>query len=114
MSEPLLDPISSDLITAFLEAVDLYRDYWSPASPERAIAFRGAFYSIGAVCVLVRSYKDRLPDSVLAELLAFTDAANMDFGERLASERSYAAAAHCLLQLMDRRKTEYRRWARSS
>ena len=107
MIERFSEPIPQDFIIGFFEAVDLYRDDWSPARPERGINVRGDFYSIGAVCGLVSRFGDRLPYNVLAELLTFMQA-DMDLAEKLISARSYAVGASCLLELMDRRKAHYR------
>ena len=63
-------------------------------------------YTIGEVCNLTIEFSDALPDDLLGSLMYFLNAGDRDLLEGLASDRSYAGGARCLLKLMSRRASD--------
>ena len=102
------DPIPPNLADAFHQAVWLYED-WSPALPELEVSIDRKPFSMSAVCGLVDSFSDPLPEQIADRLLSYMHIQHPQLKERLGAERTYSAAARCLRGLIEDRKAEYRR-----
>ena len=76
--------------------------------PEREVSIDRIPFSISAVCYCVGDFKDHLPDSVFDRLISYMHVQHRELREKLRAECSYAAAAYCLLKLIEDRKAEYR------
>jgi hypothetical protein len=101
------EPIPQDLADAFCATVLRFPD-GGFGSPEPTIGFRGQVEPISAVCTMVESFKsDRIPDDIFARLCSYMRIGDERLKNNLASDHSYSMAADCLLQLIQRRVTEY-------
>jgi hypothetical protein len=109
-------PIPQDLARAFCEAVLCFRDE-EFGSPEPSVEFRGHVEPISTICAMVESFKnDQVPADILLRLCGYMRLGDEKRKNDLANDRSYSMAADCLLQLMQRRVTEYVRreeWRRN-
>ena len=56
---------------------------------------------------LVAGIRDRLPDSIFKQLFSYMDDDLQTLRELLGVDRSHSAAAYCLRQLIESRKTQY-------
>jgi len=102
------DPIPKELAEGFNDAVGRFRFSWSPALHGPEVSIDQIPYTIDAVCRLVMSFNDRLPDALADELLDIsTGYEENDLRTQLANERSYAAGAQCLLRVMELTTREY-------
>jgi len=103
------DAIPPNLAEAFAQAVLVYGD-WDPSIPEREVRIDGASYTMSAVCDLVDRYTDPLPEEVYTVLSSHFH--NMPHGELKKrfdeSDRTYAAGARCLRELIERREAAKR------
>lgn len=102
-------PIPDELAKAFDRAVDLYINRWTPSVEEPTVAtFVGKDYTITRLCDLIEvaGYSDEMRSPVLGLLWgnAFNDAPNGDLKAKFAHDLSYANAAACLRELIQRRK----------
>jgi hypothetical protein len=101
------DPIPESLSEAFGDAVGCYFVSWSPGDHGREISIDGKPFTIDAICRLVMSFTDRLPDNLLDRLLDAGDVREDGLKADLVQERTYAAGAKLLLGVMDQRVREY-------
>jgi hypothetical protein len=113
------DPVKSipeDLAKAFCEAVLCFRDE-EFGSPEPSVEFRGHVEPISTICAMVESFKnDQVPADILLRLCSYMRLGDEKRKNDLASGHSYSMAGDSLLQLIQRRVTEYVRreeWRRS-
>jgi hypothetical protein len=107
MSKQSTKPIPRDLATAFCEAVLSYQD-WAPGNAEPTVVFCGHVEPISAICAMVESFKsDQIPGDIFLRLCAYVRVGDEYLKIDLASDRCYSKAADCLLQLIQRRVTEY-------
>jgi len=102
-------PIPDAIAKAFERAVDLYLNQWTPSVDEPVVAtFVGKGYTITRVCDLIEiaGYSDEIQPPVLGELWSkvFHDAPHGDLKAKFAHDLSYANAAACLRELVQRRK----------
>jgi hypothetical protein len=100
-------PIDANLAEAFHDAVGCYFVSWKPSDHGREISIDGKPFTIDAICRRVMSFSDRLPDHLLHRLLDAGDVREVGLKAALARERTYAAGAELLLDVMDRRVSEY-------
>jgi hypothetical protein len=105
MNERQSEPISRHLRDAFYGAVQLYPN-WTGLDHGPLVSVDGRRYTIGEVCNLAIEFSDALPDDLLGSLMYFLNAGDRDLLEGLASDRSYAGGARCLLKLMSRRASD--------
>jgi len=101
-------PIPDELASAFERAVDFYNQ-WTPIVEEPIVAtFGGKPYTITRLCDLIEiaGYSDGVQPPVLGLLWSkvFHDAPNGDIKAKFAHDVSYANAAGCLRELIQRRK----------
>jgi hypothetical protein len=91
---------------AFCRAVELHRNGgWNPRTPDRPTLMAGARYrTVREICGLIIKSRTPLPDTAVGDLLWCCDLHFPDLSEGLNSNRTYAAGANCLLQLMLRRE----------
>jgi hypothetical protein len=108
--------IPQDLAKAFCEAVLCFRD-GEFGSPEPSVDFRGLVEPISTICAMVESFKsDQVPADVLLRLCSYMRLGDEKRKNDLARDQSYSMAGDCLLQLIQRRVTDYVRreeWRRS-
>jgi hypothetical protein len=109
MVEPSKDPIPLNLAEAFAEAVSRFQLTWSPAEHGPEISIGRKPFSLKAVCSLVDSFEDKLPDDVFDVLDLCLDATQIRSKEDLGRNQTYAAGARCLRKLIEDRESEYRR-----
>ena len=95
-------PIPQNLQDGFCEVVMMYPD-WEPSRSGREVKIDGKYYSMTAVCGLVSSFDDPLPDNILALLFDHLRD-RIALLEDLGKNRSYAAGGRCLLKLMEARR----------
>jgi hypothetical protein len=89
------------------EAVLSYQD-WAPGNAEPTVVFCGHVEPISAICAMVESFKsDQIPGDIFLRLCAYVRVGDEYLKIDLASDRCYSKAADCLLQLIQRRVTEY-------
>jgi hypothetical protein len=95
----------SDYLKAFDAAVLYFASGdWSTALPDlKRIAVDGKPHSIRQVCALVDAFDDRLPDEVYRILRNQMHLGSEEFQRKLERAGSYAAAARCLLELIEQR-----------
>ena len=106
MAEASPDPIPTDLSAAFRSAVWLYTG-WVPSSPEPHIRLGSKTHEMSAVCGLVDSFRDRLPDDVFDKLMIYMrDVRYTLLRQKLVADKSYIAAARCFLRLIEDRKRQ--------
>jgi hypothetical protein len=99
--------IPKDLADSFCAAVVRYSDEGF-ACPDPTVEFRGGVEPISAICALVEPFKnDQIPKDILARLCSYMRLGDEKPKNNLASDQSYSMAADCLLQLIQRRVTEY-------
>ena len=108
MTEPSADSIPSELADAFGRAVFDFFD-WSPALPELEVAINRRPFPMTAVADLVEGFRDPLPSPVVDRLFSYMDARHQSLKERLAADPCYSTGAHCLRQLIESRKVEWKR-----
>jgi hypothetical protein len=107
MAGSSLDPIPDDLGAAFRTAVWLYSD-WIPSLPELEVQFGSKLHTMSAVCGLLDSFNDRLPDDVFDKLMSYMRDIRYTFlRQRIVAEQSYRAGARCFLRLIEDRKRQY-------
>jgi len=107
MSKLSTKPIPRDLATAFCEAVLSYQD-WASGNAEPTVVFCGHVEPISTICAMVESFKgDQIPGDIFLHLCACMRVGDQNLKIDLASDHSYSKAADCLLQLIQRRVTEY-------
>ena len=102
-------PIPDELVRAFERAVDLYIHQWTPSVEEpTAATLVGKDYTITRVCALIETagYSDEIQPPVLGPLWTevFHGAPHGDIKAKFAHDLSYANAAACLRELIQRRK----------
>jgi len=98
------EKISAGLEMAFEQAVDLYHA-WTPGLGEPTIQFGAEALTISGVCRLVAHFSDDAPTIVRGRINYYLDGLrDKDLREVLEQDSSYAAAANCLLNLIERRK----------
>jgi len=96
--------ISTELERAFEQAVDLYQT-WTPSLVEPTIQFGVETFTISDICRWVAQYSNDAPINVCKQINYYLDCLrDKDLREKLGSDCSYAAAANCLLNLIERRK----------
>jgi hypothetical protein len=100
------DPIPERLSEAFHHAVWLFDD-WTPSVPELEVSLDRKPFSMSAVCGLVDTFNDPLPEQIVDRLLSYMHIQHAELRGKLAQDRSYAGGARCLLGLIDSRKAEY-------
>ena len=105
MNVPQSEPISRHLRDAFYGAVQLYPN-WTRLDHGPLVSVDGRRYTIGEVCNLAIEFSDGLPDDLLGSLMYLLNAGDRDLLEGLASDRTYAGGARCLLKLMSRRASD--------
>jgi hypothetical protein len=98
------EAISPKLADAFFEAVRVYVR-WGFMGPEPGITFDHDLIPISALCRLVDTFTDQLPDEVFDALYFL--ATEKPMKERLEAERTYASGAQLLLKLIEDRKAEW-------
>jgi hypothetical protein len=104
MAEFSPDPIPVDLIAAFRGAVWLYSD-WTPPLPEPQVRLGDKSHDMSAVCGLVESFRERLPDDVFDKLIIhMRDIRYTLLRQKIVADQSYAAGARCFLRLIEDRK----------
>jgi hypothetical protein len=92
---------------AFHEAVQRFKDEWSPALPDRKeIDVNGTRRSIGDVCGLVGTFGDVLPDNVYRDVFDQMHTRS-DLKQQLGSVQSYGNAASCMREMMRQRISAY-------
>ena len=100
-----------ELREAFCEAVKLYcENDWSPAVPELPeVTIGKKHYPIRAVFEFATELGDALPDDKLFRDLDYCmrRVENRDLGKRLGKDQTYATAASCMLELLNRRECKY-------
>jgi hypothetical protein len=100
-----------ELREAFCEAVKLYcENDWSPAVPELPEVTIGKEHcSIRAVFEFATELGDALPDDNLFRDLDYCmrGLENRDLRKRLGKDQTYATAASCMLELLNRRERKY-------
>jgi hypothetical protein len=106
MPEPAKS-IPQDLAKAFCEAVLCFRDE-EFGSPEPSVEFRGHIEPISTICAMVYAFKnDQVPADILLRLCSYMRLGDEKRKNDLTGDHSYSVAADCLLQLIQRRVTEY-------
>jgi hypothetical protein len=106
------EPISPALANAFGRMVFGYAaGDWTPSDPgqPQVSIDRGKAYDYEALCNLVESFDEPLPDHVLVVLVAQIHFGNEDLKADLLAKKSYSSAARVLRLLMQRRKDELRK-----
>jgi hypothetical protein len=110
------EPIPQDLAKAFCQAVLCFRDQES-SGPDPSVRFRGQAQPVSTICAMVESFKnDQVPADILLRLCGHMRLGDEKRENDLAGDQSYSMAGDCLLQLIQRRVTEYVRreeWRRS-
>jgi len=105
-------PIPDVLANAFERAVDLYFVHWAPDIEEPTVAaFGGRNYTITRLCDLIEiaGYSDEIPTLMLERLSKiFHLHPHGDLNAKFKNDLSYANAARCLRELIQRRKMEAR------
>jgi hypothetical protein len=77
-------------------------------SPDPTVGFRGLAEPISTICAMVEPFKnDQIPKDIFARLCRYMRAGDEKPKNNLASDQSYSMATDCLLQLIQRRVTEY-------
>jgi hypothetical protein len=100
-------PIPRDLAEAFCAAVVCYRN-GDFGSPEPTVRFLGQTEPISTICAMVEPFKnDQIPKDILARLSSYMRLGDENAKNDLAGNQSYSMAGDCLLQLIQRRVTEY-------
>ena len=101
-------PIPNELVRAFERAVDFHLTQWAPGVEEPTVAtFAGKDYTISRLCDLIEvaSYSDETPPSLSEQLSkVFNDTLHADLKTKFKSDPSYANAARCLCELVQRRR----------
>ena len=94
---------------AFCIAVKFYRSgEWNPGMPGRiVIEVGGNSLTLRQVCSSVRHVAQSLPDSVVGDLVTSLHS-QPDLAKKVATGRTYAIAATCLLCLMDEDESAFR------
>ena len=106
MAEVSPDPIPTALSAAFRSAVWLYSD-WMPSLPEPQVRLGSKIHYMSAVCGLVDSFRDRLPDDVFDRLMIYMrDIRYTLLRQKLVADQSYIAGARCFLRLIEDRKPQ--------
>ena len=105
-------PIPDVLANAFERAADLYFVHWAPGVEEPTVAtFGGRNYTISRLCDLIETagYSDEIPTPMLERLSKiFHLHPHGDLNAKFKDDLSYANAAHCLRELIQRRKMSAR------
>jgi hypothetical protein len=102
------DPIPDNLVQAFGAAVEHFERDWSPDMPDQPLVRVGVkARSIREVCDLVADFDDRLPENVHADLWAQIHMGSEDLKAELSESQTYATAARCLRELVDRKVAAY-------
>lgn len=104
----MIDPISTDLAEAFRDAVEAFL-VWRQSNPEPEVSINGRGYSMTAVCGLVDSFGDDLPEPVSEWLNYYMDISCNDLRAKLGADRTYRTGADCLRELINRRKEGWER-----
>jgi hypothetical protein len=98
----------SERLRAFADAVLSFKLDWSAALPDQpAIPVDGKALSVRQVCDLVAAFDDRLPDDVCDHLLAEMHFGSDDLRLKLVGNPTYATAATCLRELIERKLAAY-------
>jgi len=106
MPEPA-KPIPGDLAEAFCAAVVSYPD-GDFGSSEPTVGFRGHVEPISTICAMVEPFKiDQIPENIFARLCSYMHLGDEKVRGNIASDQSYSMAGDCLLQLIQRRVTDY-------
>jgi hypothetical protein len=107
MADRSANPIPKDLADSFCAAVVRYSDRGF-GSPDPTVGFRGLAEPISTICAMVEPFKnDQIPKDIFARLCSYMRLGDEKPKNNLASDQSYSMAADCLLQLIQRRVTEY-------
>ena len=95
----------SDYLNAFDAAVRYFASgHWIATLPDlKRITIDGKPHSIRQVCTLVDGLSDRLPDEVYRILRTEMQRGSKELQRKLEKGGSYAAAARCLLELIEER-----------
>jgi hypothetical protein len=95
----------ADYLKAFDAAVEYFAaGDWIATLPDlKKIPIEGKPYSIRQVCALVGDFDDRLPDEVYRVLRNQMHLGSEEIQRKLERAGSYAAAARCLLELIEQR-----------
>ena len=95
----------SDYLRAFDAAVEYFvSGHWIATLPDlKRITIDGKPHSIRQVCTLVDGFSDRLPDEVYRVLHNEMHLGSKKLQGKLEKGGSYAAAARCLLELIEER-----------
>jgi hypothetical protein len=95
----------SDYLNAFDAAVEYFASgHWIATLPDlKRITIDGKSHSIRQVCALVDGFGDRLPDEVYRVLRNQMYIGSEELQRKLEKGGSYAAAARCLLELIEQR-----------
>ena len=106
LSEKSASPIPHDLAVAFCAAVVRYQN-GGIGSPDPTVEFRGQ-EPISTICAMVEPFKnDLIPADIFTRLRSYMRLGDKRLKDNLASDQSYSMAGDCLLQLIQRRVTEY-------
>jgi len=98
----------SDYRKAFDEAVLYFNSDWSPALPDqKVITIDRTLRSIREVCALVDGFDDRISDDLYRALCLKMHLGSDALKEKLGKNRTYATAASCLLEMLERRVAAY-------
>src|ERR1700693_228646 len=107
MPEQSAKAIPRDLADAFCAAVVRYQGE-ANANPDPTIGFRGQAEPISTICAMVEPFKnEQIPDDIFVRLCSYMQRGDKKLKTDLDGDRSYTMAADCLLQLIQRRVTEY-------
>ena len=98
----------ADYLKAFDEAVLYFNSDWSPALPDqRAITVDRTLRSIREVCAFVDGFDDPIPDDLYRALCFKMHLGSDALKEKLGKNSTYATAASCLLEMLERRVAAY-------
>ena len=100
-------PIPDDLRDAFRSAVWSYAD-WNPALAEPEVNLGERRYALSAICGLMDGFEDRLTEDTFDRLMSYLREIRYTLlRQKLVADRSYAAAGHCFLRLIEDRKRHF-------
>jgi hypothetical protein len=105
------EPISPALANAFGRMVFGYAaGDWTPSDPNPPrVSIDHESYEYEALCKLVESFDEPLPDRVLVVLVGQIHYGNEDLKADLLAKKSYSSAARVLRLLMQKRKDQLRK-----
>jgi hypothetical protein len=105
--EQTAEPILQDLAKTFCQAALCFRD-GEFSNPDPSVGFRGQVEPISTICAMVERFKhDQVPADILSRLCSYMRPGDEKRKNDLASDQSSSMAGDRLLQLIQRRVTEY-------